>query len=313
MDERTLENRHTHPDCLNVSPVLPLRDENPTRRTPIVTLLIIGACLWLYFGWQPTFGQQGVVRVDTPVGTVSFDEPTAFTLENAAIPCEIVNGRPLTVEEVVETFSPPIDPEACRGSETFTPPVFPEKSVLLSILTSMFLHGGLAHLFGNLLFLWIFGNNIEDHMGHLRYLVFYLLGGVVATGAHVILNLDSTIPMVGASGAIAAVMGAYLVWFPDAPVRTAVFFFFISIVDIRAKWLLGFWFVSQFFTSPNSGIAWAAHVGGFIFGVIVGLMVRANRGLRRATWTRDYRHVDRWDPTGGVGYGPYARRRIGRY
>lgn len=294
--------------------MIPLRDENPTRRTPIVTLLIIGACLWLYFGWQPSLslGQPQYVPVDTPIGQIPIEETTAFTLENAAIPCELVNGRPLTVEEVVETFSPPIDPEACQGGEAATPPFFPRKSVWLSILTSMFLHGGLAHLFGNLLFLWIFGNNIEDHMGHFRYLIFYLLGGVVATGAHVILNLDSTIPMVGASGAIAAVMGAYLVWFPDAPVRTAVFFFFIQIVDIRAKWLLGFWFISQFFTSPNSGVAWAAHVGGFVFGVIVGLMVRTSRGLRQATWTREYRALDRWDPTGGVGPGPYGRRRIPR-
>ncbi|HLU53379.1 MAG TPA: rhomboid family intramembrane serine protease [Acidimicrobiia bacterium] len=294
--------------------MIPLRDENPTRRTPIVTLLIIGACLWLYFGWQPSLslGQPQYVPVDTPIGQIPIEETTAFTLENAAIPCELVNGRPLTVEEVVETFSPPIDPEACQGGEAATPPLFPRKSVWLSILTSMFLHGGLAHLFGNLLFLWIFGNNIEDHMGHFRYLIFYLLGGVVATGAHVILNLDSTIPMVGASGAIAAVMGAYLVWFPDAPVRTAVFFFFIQIVDIRAKWLLGFWFISQFFTSPNSGVAWAAHVGGFVFGVIVGLMVRTSRGLRQATWTREYRALDRWDPTGGVGPGPYGRRRIPR-
>ena len=294
--------------------MIPLRDENPTRRTPIVTLLIIGACLWLYFGWQPSLslGQPQYVPVDTPIGQIPIEETTAFTLENAAIPCELVNGRPLTVEEVVETFSPPIDPEACQGGEAATPPLFPRKSVWLSILTSMFLHGGLAHLFGNLLFLWIFGNNIEDHMGHFRYLIFYLLGGVVATGAHVILNLDSTIPMVGASGAIAAVMGAYLVWFPDAPVRTAVFFFFIQIVDIRAKWLLGFWFISQFFTSPNSGVAWAAHVGGFVFGVIVGLMVRTSRGLRQAPWTRAYRALDRWDPTGGVGPGPYGRRRIPR-
>jgi membrane associated rhomboid family serine protease len=289
--------------------VLPLRDENPTRRTPIVTLAIIGVCLWLYFAWQPSLGQPGIVRVDTPDGILEFDEATAFTLENAAIPCEIVNLRPLTVDEVVSTFSGPIQPEACDAGSPDSAPVFPQKSVWLSVLTSMFLHGSIAHLGGNLLFLWIFGNNIEDHMGHVRYLIFYLLGGVVATGAHVILNLDSTIPMVGASGAIAAVMGAYLVWFPNAPVRTAVFFFFITLVDIRAKWLLGFWFISQFFTSPNSGVAWAAHVGGFVFGVIIGLMVRASGGLRRATWTPDYRAIDRWDTTGGIGYGPYARRR----
>lgn len=288
--------------------MIPLKDENPTRRTPFVTFLIIGACLWLFFAWQPVFSTGTPVNVETGEGVIQFDEATAFTVENAAIPCEIVQGRPLTVDEVVLTFGQGT-PEACGAGSEASSVVFPYKSVWLSLLTSMFLHGGLLHLGGNLLFLWIFGNNIEDHMGHVRYLIFYLVGGLIASGAHIVLNLDSTIPVVGASGAIAAVMGAYLVWFPNAPVRTAVFFFFIMLVDIRAKWLLGFWFISQFFTNPNSGVAWAAHVGGFVFGVIVGYIVRANRGARRAAWTRDHQVSGRWDPTGGAGSGPYPYRR----
>ena len=138
----------------------------------------------------------------------------------------------------------------------------------------MFLHGSIAHLAGNLLFLWIFGNNIEDRLGRVRFLGFYLVGGVVATLTHVLLDVQSTIPMVGASGAIAAVMGAYLMWFPDAPVRTAIFLGIPWIVRIRAKWVLWLWFVLQFLTSPNSGVAWAAHVGGFVFGMVVGLLIR---------------------------------------
>lgn len=292
--------------------MLPLKDENPTRRTPFVTVLLIGACLWLFFAWQPFFSQGSGVDVPTDEGVVSFqDESLAFTLEFAAIPCEIVQGRPLTVDEAQATFgSARPQAEACGAGADDSPAIFPDKSVWLSLLTSMFLHGGLLHLGGNLLFLWIFGNNIEDHMGHFRYLIFYLVGGLVATGAHLVLNLDSTIPVVGASGAIAAVMGAYLVWFPDAPVRTAVFFFFIMLVDVRAKWLLGFWFVSQFFTAPGSGVAWGAHVGGFVFGVVVGLIVRANSNVRRMTWTQDYRTAGGWDRTGGVGYGPYQQRRL---
>jgi membrane associated rhomboid family serine protease len=178
-----------------------------------------------------------------------------------------------------------------------------------SVLVSMFLHGSLLHLGGNLLFLWIFGNNIEDHLGPIRYALFYVLGGIVATLTHVVLNLDSTIPMIGASGAIAAVMGAYLVWFPDAPVRTLLTFFFILVVRIRAKWLLGFWFALQFLTSPNSGVAWAAHVGGFVAGVLVGLGVRASPGLRRLLWRRSARTAlgTRWDPTGGAGYAFFTR------
>jgi membrane associated rhomboid family serine protease len=126
----------------------------------------------------------------------------------------------------------------------------------------------------------------------------------------VALNLNSTVPMVGASGAIAAVMGAYLVWFPDAPVRTRLTFFFIVMVRIRAKWVLGFWFVLQFFTSPNSGVAWAAHVGGFVFGVLVGLAVRASPTLQRLMWRRAVlpRRGERWDPTGGAGYSWYSQR-----
>lgn len=290
--------------------MLPLRDENPTHRTPVVTVILIAVCLWMYFGWQPSLGTPAAVDVPTGEGVLRFDEGTAFTLENAAIPCEIVQGRPLTVDEVVETFgTQSLQVEACGAGSPDSAEVFPDKSVWLALLTSMFLHGGLAHLGGNLLFLWIFGNNIEDHLGHVKYLLFYLLGGFVASAAHIVLNLDSTIPVVGASGAIAAVMGAYLVWFPDAPVRTAVFFFLIALVDVRAKWLLGFWFISQFLTNPNSGVAWAAHVGGFVFGVIVAWIIRSNPKVRDATWTRDYRGGS-WDSTGGAGRGPYGDRRL---
>lgn len=138
----------------------------------------------------------------------------------------------------------------------------------------------------------------------MRYLLFYVVGGVVATTTHVALQPDSTIPVVGASGAVAAVMGAYLVWFPNAPVRTILFLGLPFFATISAKWLLGIWFVMQFFTSPNSGVAWAAHVGGFVFGALVGVIVRSSRAAQKATWTRshwddmDPRH---WDSTGGAG------------
>lgn len=271
--------------------MLPLKDENPTRRTPFITVTLIAVCVWVFFSWQPMLGG-------------SVEEATIFAFENAAVPCEVVQGRPLTVDQIRTGL--------CDIGSATAPAAFPDKSVWLSLFMSMFLHGSLLHLGGNLLFLWIFGNNIEDHLGHVRYLLFYLVGGLVATAAHIVLNLDSTIPVVGASGAIAAVMGAYLVWFPDAPVRTVVFFFFITLVDIRAKWLLGFWFVSQFFTSPQSGVAWAAHVGGFVFGVAVAYLVRNNRAARRVAWTRDYQGWGSWDRTGGVGMNPYRTRRLGR-
>ena len=235
--------------------VIPLRDDNPTHRLAIVTVLLIAVNVFIYLAVQPHGGI----------------EDARFTVEYAAIPCELTEGEPLTIDEIEATFGQQADDEACTdesGAE-----LYPDKNVWLPVLFSMFLHGGLLHLGGNMIFLWVFGNNIEDRLGPILYLAFYLAGGLVAALAHVLVAPDSTVPVVGASGAIAAVMGAYLVWFPDAPVRTLIFFFFILFVDIRARWLLIGWFVMQFFTSPDSGVAWVAHVGGFAFGVLVALVV----------------------------------------
>ncbi len=297
--------------------MIPLKDANPTYRRPVVTVGIIAACLVVFFVWQPWLATNREVDVATPAGTLRFDETTAFNYQYAAIPCEVIEAHSLTVDEVVATLgnqSPGASTDRCGAGSAASPEVFPHKNVWLAVVVSMFLHGGLLHIGGNLLFLWVFGNNIEDHLGHFRFLVFYLLGGLVAAGAYILANAGSTVPIVGASGAIAAVMGAYLVWFPDAPVRTAVFVFFIFLVDIRAKWLLLFWFVSQFFTNPNSGIAWAAHVGGFVFGVVVGLVIRMNPGLSTSAFVRGRRPARgrRWDPTGGAGYGRRNTRRLGR-
>ena len=272
--------------------MLPLKDVNPTRRTPIVTLLLILACVGAYVFWQQEPQRAAV-------------DDLVFNLEQAAIPCEVVEGRPLTIQEIEASFGAQGgDHEACGVGRQDSPPGVPGKQVFLALFASMFMHGGIMHIAGNMLYLWIFGNNIEDHLGHLRYLVFYLVGGLVAAGAHIGLQPASTIPVVGASGAVAAVMGAYLVWFPRAPVRTVLFLGFPFLVTIQAKWLLAFWFVLQFFTSPDSSVAWAAHVGGFVFGVVIGLFVRSTRGVQRALWTRDYQQqMDprHWDSTGGVG------------
>jgi membrane associated rhomboid family serine protease len=254
--------------------VIPLKDYNPTKRFPLVNLLLLGACVAVYFFVQPT-GQMTLLEADPQREQVQQDREIRFLLYNAAIPCEIVTGDPLSRQEVQETFREGGDPTACERNET-SPPFYPQKNVFLSILYSMFLHGGLLHLAGNMLFLWVFGNNIEDHFGPVKYAVFYLVAGLVATLAHVFVEPDSTVPMVGASGAIAGVMGAYLVMFPHVRIRSLLIFgFFFMFRDIAAKWLLGFWFLLQFFTSPNSGVAWVAHVGGFVFGLVVGLAWRA--------------------------------------
>jgi membrane associated rhomboid family serine protease len=240
--------------------VIPIGDDIPARRTPVVTWLIIAACVVAYFVWQPSPLSDDVDDVE-------------FNLAHAAIPCEVVENRPLTVGEVQATFNLGED-EACDIDGGQTPAFDPGKNPWLAVVTSMFLHGSLLHIGGNMLFLWIFGNNVEDRLGKVGYVLFYVVGGVIATLAHVIVNRDSTVPMVGASGAIAAVMGAYLVWFPHARVRTAVIFFLIAVINLPARVVLGVWFVLQFFTDPNQGVAWVAHVGGFAFGVVVALLLR---------------------------------------
>ena len=271
--------------------MFPLKDDNPTRRVPFVTIALILVNVGVYFLIQPS----GIVERTADPQEQALND-LEFNLEYAAIPCEVKEGRPLTVEEIRDTFLAG-DTTACRDDARGRAP-FPDKSVWLAVLFSMFLHGGLLHLGGNMLFLWIFGNNIEDHLGHVRYVLFYVASGLAATGGHILVQPDSTVPVVGASGAIAGVMGAYLVWFPNAPILTLFIFFFVLFRRVAAKWWLIAWFVLQFFTAPDSGVAWVAHVGGFLFGAAVALVVRASRGAQRALWTSDHR-PDIDDPFGG--------------
>ena len=240
--------------------MIPLKDENPTKGVPWVTIVLIAINVVIFVFVQRSY-DRGLSQAE-------------FTFEFAAIPCEVVSGRPLTRTEWTATLGG--DEEACRlAAEGRTSPArFPDKPVYLSVVYSMFLHGGWLHLGGNMLFLWVFGNNIEDRMGPGPYLGFYLLAGLAAAAAHIAVQPDSTVPVVGASGAVAGVMGAYLVLFPNVRIRSLFFFFFILFRDVPAKWLLGFWFVSQFFINPADGVAWVAHVGGFAFGALVALVLR---------------------------------------
>jgi membrane associated rhomboid family serine protease len=159
---------------------------------------------------------------------------------------------------------------------------------LITLLTSMFLHGGWMHLIGNMLFLWVFGDNIEAVIGSLPYLVFYIAGGLAASAAHVLFNPQSTIPSVGASGAIAAVLGAYIIMFPQSRVRVLMLMGGRSgITRVGALVFLGIWFVTQLFsgiaslgteTAQTSGVAFWAHIGGFVFGLVVGFFLRGRSG-----------------------------------
>jgi len=249
--------------------VLPLKDFNPTQRRAWVTLILIGVCVLVYFWVQP------------PLSGAMVDlSANRFTYSKAAIPQELTSGRPVSVGDVAD--SNPGAAASCEGvtatrvgrrislSGDPAAPCFPEKNVYLAVLTSLFLHGSLAHLAFNMLFLWIFGNNLEDRWGRIRYILFYLGAGVAATLAFVLTSPSSAIPLVGASGAIAGVMGAYLVLFPRARILGLVGIFPLP---LPAWVFLGFWFVSQFL-GGSDGVAYAAHIGGFLFGMAVGGLVR---------------------------------------
>jgi membrane associated rhomboid family serine protease len=163
-----------------------------------------------------------------------------------------------------------------------------------TLLTSMFLHGGWIHLIGNMWYLWIFGDNVEDRFGHTGFLFFYLASGIASAVLHVVLNPLSPVPTVGASGAIAGVLGAYAVLFPRARVITLVpIFLFLQIVALPALLVLGLWFVVQFFSGTlalgggGGGVAWWAHVGGFAFGIAIAAAVRSGQRRRSQAWVED--------------------------
>jgi membrane associated rhomboid family serine protease len=221
-----------------------------------VTLALIAVCVVVYFGYQ---------------SFQSANEEARFMYRWAAISCEITTGDPLSVSEINQGSCEPN-----RGR-----PLFPDKSPALSVLVSMFLHGGLGHLVFNMWFLWIFGNNVEEAFGHVGYVLLYFVGGVVATLVFVGLNLGSTVPLIGASGAIAAVLGSYAVLFPRHRVLSLLGWI---VVPLPAIVFLGIWFFLQFGLG-GTGTAWEAHVGGFVFGLVVAALFRRSL-LRRVSMAR---------------------------
>lgn len=242
--------------------VIPLGDHNPTRIRPWVTWLLLALNLWAFIGAQPWSGGECAQH--------------AFYLRWAAVPAELTQGEPLSAEQIAAVSDP-----SCGLRPT------PHKPVYLTILTAMFLHAGWLHLLGNMLYLWIFGNNVEDRLGHLRFLLFYLAAGLVATVAFVVPNADNISTLVGASGAIAGVLGAYLVLYPRARVTVVVPFLLFFITSLPAFLVLGLWFVLQVqgLRQPlleGGGVAYLAHAGGFLFGMVAALPLRAQSRPRRA-------------------------------
>jgi membrane associated rhomboid family serine protease len=222
--------------------VIPLSDDPQTRSFPVVTvaLIIINVLVFLY---EIGLGDRG----------------DAFLQAFGAVPAEIASGRDLG-------------------------PAAPLGNVYLTLFTSMFLHGGFLHIASNMIYLWVFGDNVEDAFGHLGYILFYLVCGLVAGLAQVAIDPHSQVPSVGASGAIAGVLGAYLVIFGSARVRTLVFLGPIPLLPrIPAMWLIGFWFVTQLVsgigaltdrTQQTGGVAFWAHIGGFVTGLLLALLFR---------------------------------------
>jgi membrane associated rhomboid family serine protease len=228
--------------------LLPIRDVNPTRARPIVTWFLIAACAVVFFLVQPPGGSAREAR---------------FLYRQAAIPCELTSGRPLSMMEVNQG--------SC-GSWPSQVPVFPDKNVWLAVGVSMFLHAGIAHLVFNMWSLWIFGNNVEEAFGVAGFVIFYAAAGVISAAGFALLNPHLAVPLVGASGAIAGVMGAYLVLFPRHLVLTLVIFRVVALPSIL---FLGIWLASQFLlVDQASGVAWEAHVVGFAFGALIALMFR---------------------------------------
>ena len=241
--------------------VLPVHDVNPVRRTPFVTYLLIVANV-VVFILSPV--------VTHVVGSSPLQqrcEQLAFFDRYAAKPDELVHNRQ---EEVGATGQVGRSGGRIGCIEQHPPPF--EKSPFLSVLTAMFLHGGWLHLLGNMLFLFVFGNNIEDRLGRVKYLLFYLFSGYAATYGFALFEASSTQPLVGASGAIAGVLGAYLVLFPRAKVLSLLTFFFFLPVRLPAWLVLGSWFVLQYLyfrgagVAGGSGVAYGAHVVGFVVG-----------------------------------------------
>lgn len=253
--------------------VIPIHDRNPTRRTPWVTWLLIAVNV-VVFLLEPTARVAPVVGQTT---VAQFCRQEAFFREYGAIPEELTSNEqlPYTAGRAVTTAQG-------TGCLRVTPSY--DKTPVLSVLFAMFLHGGWLHLFGNMLFLLIFGNNVEDRMGRLRFLVFYLVSGYIATYGFAFANAGSTTTLVGASGAIAGVLGAYFVLYPRARVIALLPFLFFIPFPLPAWLVLGSWFVLQYLyaqgvaVSSAGEVAFLAHVFGFLFGLVVALPLRGGRG-----------------------------------
>jgi rhomboid family protein len=276
--------------------VLPLKDNNPTSRFPVVTVALIAVCVAVFL-WQLNF------QTDSRLSQAGFGAIDQSSLEYGAIPYRITHAsdRDCSVGAVGQSGGQFEAGVVCPGTKDYrqavaigqqNPDARPipinEAAWWVTLFTSMFMHGGWLHIAGNMLFLWVFGNNIEDRLGRVKFLLFYLLAGLIAVYTQAVIDPASTAPTIGASGAIAGVLGAYALLYPHARVLTLIFIiFFVTLVEIPALILLALWFILQFVpalgqvavgSGGGQGVAYFAHVGGFVFGLAVAALLIRARG-----------------------------------
>ena len=259
--------------------MIPIRDTLRSRRFPVVTvaLIVLNLLVFLYQGY---LGQQEPALEDWSSDRQawierSLDPPPIFNPYYALgrrLPGQSVFRYPIPQDDLfVMKFA--LTPGELLGG-TDLPPTIP-LPLWVTLITSVFMHGGIMHVLGNMLYLWIFGDNVEDAMGPARFLIFYLFCGLAATFAQIALGPSSTVPLLGASGAIAGVLAAYFMLFPYSKVLTLVpIFFFLRLISIPAVFFLGFWFILQVISGTtslgmSSGVAWFAHIGGFVAGALL--------------------------------------------
>ena len=234
--------------------LMPIGDDNSDRRLkPMINYLLIAANIFVFIFFQG-------------LGTNE-----KFTYSFSTVPAEIVSGKDVVTED--QMYEDPVTGERFTVPGLEPTPI----SVYITLITSMFMHGGIAHIFGNMLFLMIFGDNIENRLGHFRYLIFYLVCGIIASLAHVFVSVSmgssTLIPSLGASGAISGVLGGYLLLFPKRRVRVIMFY---QMMEVPAIVAIGIWFAFQLISgigvlgdSQGGGVAYGAHIGGFIAGLLL--------------------------------------------
>ncbi|HEY3209701.1 MAG TPA: rhomboid family intramembrane serine protease, partial [Actinomycetota bacterium] len=250
---------------------------------PWITLIIIALNVLAFLLWEPTFARGTEEQKQT--------KQIVFFYCHAEVPYEVTHQANIaeggqSAREAVDEQDPLGPSVSGRALQRFLADRCPNKSWWQSVFVAMFLHGGWLHIGGNMLFLWIFGNNVEDKLSPILYFLFYMAAGIAASIGQLLVDTNSVVPNLGASGAIAGVLGAYIVMFPRRRILTLVFFFFITAIWLPAWVVLGAWFVLQLFSGvgsvtahPTSGVAFFAHIGGFVFGAALALLFFPKEGL----------------------------------